>query len=148
MSANDTFKDKRVSPLARLSNIVRQVAGAREHVVLLVTALLVFLVLVCASGFAMLKSLKLGAYAAAQIGREFYVIVAIWFAVSFFLAMIAVRVSLTLCERVSGPIRRMERLLDKLLEKEDAIIVLREKDALASIAGKINRLKERQKNRS
>jgi methyl-accepting chemotaxis protein len=127
-------------------DILSNAAGAREQVTALLMAIGLFLFLAGLFCIVLVHVLQVGDYGALQLQRRFYVIVTLWFLISFLLALVAVRLSLTLSERIAGPIRRMERFLDRALENRDTAIILRENDALYGIAQKINRLIESRKN--
>jgi hypothetical protein len=137
--------DARHYPGTMRSNL-QVIPGAKENAVALVVALSLFLLLVVLASVLLFQALRLGAYGRLQVNCRFPVIAVVWLVISFVLALVAVHLSLMLSERVAGPIRRMERILDCALKSKNMVIVLREKDALNGIAERINKLLAMRKN--
>jgi methyl-accepting chemotaxis protein len=127
------------------SGIFDDVPGARDYAWSLVAVMAVFAALIGASTYYVVKTIQIGAYGALQIDRRFIVIVVVWLALSLALALGAAWVSTRLSRRITGPVRRMERLLDRMIAQGDVTITLREKDALYPIAEKVNRIVSQQR---
>ena len=128
-----------------LNVLVYNIPGAREYVRLLFIVLSVFMVSVVISSFLFVKAVQIGNYAEAVITQKVYLILLLWAFIWLVSFLYSVKVVLDVSYRVAGPIKRMERLLDEILNGKDTTINLREKDALSGIAQRINKLIEMHK---
>lgn len=128
-----------------LNVLYTNVPGARDHVTLLFAVLSIFLAAVLLSSFLFIKVIQVGHYAEFVIGKNIHLIILAWGVVWFVSFVYSVRAVLFISYRVAGPIKRMERVLDEVLNGKDTTITLRESDALSGLAKRINQLLALQK---
>jgi HAMP domain-containing protein len=122
------------------SVLTYNIPGAREFVMLLFVVLTVFLLAIGFSSYLFIKAIQIGNYAEYVITAKIPLILFFWAVIWMVAFLYAMHSALQISYRVAGPIKRIERLLDEILNGKDTRIILRDKDALAGIAQRINKL--------
>jgi hypothetical protein len=102
-------------------------------------------VAVVLSSFLFIKAIQVGDYAESVIRSKTGFIVIFWALVWLASFVYSMRTALQIAGRVAGPIRRMEHLMDEILNGKEVRINLRKEDALNGVAQRINQLLELQK---
>jgi len=129
-----------------LNVLITNVPGARSYVLLIFLQLLAFLFSVMLSSYLFIESIHLGKYAETVLSDNIYIIVIIWIVFWLVLFSYSLKTALSISYYTAGPIKRMEEVLDNILNGMDTYLTVRDADALAGIAKRVNSVIEMYKN--
>jgi len=129
-----------------LNVLITNVPGARSYVLLIFLQLLAFLFSVMLSSYLFIESIQLGKYAETVLSDNIYIIVIIWVVFWLVLFSYSLKAALNISYYIAGPIKRMEKVLDDMLNGMDTALTVRDADALAGIATRVNAVVEMYKN--
>jgi|GEM_PF-3000920 len=121
-----------------LNVLITNVPGARSYVLLIFLQLMAFLIAVMFSSYLFIKAIQLGKYANSILNNNIHIIIVFWIILWLFLFLYSLRSVLSISYYVAGPIKRMEQVLDNILNGMDTTITLRDSDALSGIAKRVN----------
>ena len=129
-----------------LNVLITNVPGARSYVLLIFLQLLAFLFSVILSSYLFIESIQLGKYAETILSDNIYIIVFIWVVFWLILFSYSLKAALNISYYIAGPIKRMEKVLDDILNGMDTALTVRDADALSGIATRVNAVVEMYKN--
>lgn len=129
-----------------LNVLKSNVPGSKELVLMLSFVMLTFLLIVSLSTWMFFKSLRIEQFVNAGgdfvLNENIKYIFIFWALAAVILFIYSVYTILKISYFVAGPIKRIERILDDMINGKDVSITLRPEDALAPVANKINLLVE------